>query len=306
MALSYSEISAITHKRIYPVLVDNIFTSNVLLQRAKKKGWYERKDGGEKILAPIAYATTTASGWYSGADTLNTSANDQITSLEFDWKQIYANVTVTRLDELKNSGDAAVINFVKSKMQIAEKTLADAIGTGLYNAGTTANAIIGLRLAVSDSGTYGGVSRTTYSWLAAQEDSSTTVFSLPAMQALYGDCTQGSSKPTVICTTQDIFDSWMNSLQPQQRFIDKQSADAGFQNISWNGTAVLADNHCPASHVFFLNEDYLHLCVHTKEDFRMEPFQKPIDQNVSTAKIYWTGALFCNNPRMQGKADAIA
>lgn len=305
MALSYSEISAITEKYFVPKLIDNIFTSNILLQRARKK-WMKKEDGGERIMVPVMYATTSASGWYSGADTLDTTANDQITSAEFEWKQAYANITITRLDELKNSGKRAAVNFVKSKVQVAEKTLADNIGTGLYNLGTDSDAIVGLRLAVDSTGTYGGISRTDYSWWASQEDSSTTALSISALEALYGDCTIGNDMPSVIVTTQDVFDDYFNLLQPQQRFQDSKTANAGFNNLLFRGTPVVVDQKCPASHLFMLNENYLSLCVHSKEDFRFEPFQKPLNQNVSSAKVYFAGALTGSNCRMQGKMNALA
>jgi len=304
MALTYGEISAITEKYFIPKLVDNIFTSNVLLQRARKK-FMQTQDGGERIMCPVMYATTSASDWYSGADTLDITANDQITSAEFEWKQAYANITITRLDDLKNSGKLATVNFVKSKVQVAEKTLADKIGTGLYNLGTDADAIVGLRLAIDSTGTYGGIDRSTYTWWASQEDSSTTALSLSAMQALYGDCTIGNDKPSVIVTTQDIFDDYFALLQPQQRFQDSNTANAGFNNLLFRGVPIVVDNKCPASHMFMLNEDYLKLYIHTKENFRFEPFQKPLNQNVSSAKIYFAGALTSSNCRMQGKMNAL-
>lgn len=306
MALTYNEINAITEKYFHPKLVDNIFTSNTLLARAKSKGWLQTIDGGEKILIPLAYATTTAGGAYSGSESLNTSSNDQITAAEFDWKFYYANVTVTRADELKNAGKAQMVNFVKSKVQLAEKTLSDTIGTALYNVGTAAKELVGLRLAVDSTGTYGGIARATYSWWAAQEDSTTTAISLGVLQGLIGDCTQGSSRPSVITTTQDIFDDIMGLMQPQQRYSDSKTADAGFQNLLYAGIPIIVDNHCPASHLFALNEDYLHLLVHAQENFRFEPFQKPINQNVSSAKVYFAGALAVSNCRMNGKLGAIA
>lgn len=306
MALTYGEISAITEKYFYPKLVDNIFTSNTLLQRARKKGWYETVDGGERVLMPVAYATTTASDWYAGSDTLDTTANDQITAAEFEWKFLFANITINRADELKNSGKQRIINFVRSKVQLAEKTLADNLGTGLYNAGTTANAIIGLRLAVDSAGTYAGLNRTTYSWWSAQEDSTTTALSLSTMQALYGDCTVGTAKPTVITADQDYFDDYWALLQPQQRFTNDETAKGGFQNLLFNGTEFIVDNHSPASNLFMLNEDYLCFKVHKDENFRFEPFIKPTNQNVSTAKIYWAGVLGCNNPRLQGKFSNLS
>ena len=79
MALSYDQISSITRKKFIPKLYDNIFDSNPLLQRAKKK-WYESIDGGERIIVPFNYAMTTATGWYTGAETLDTTASEEITA----------------------------------------------------------------------------------------------------------------------------------------------------------------------------------------------------------------------------------
>jgi hypothetical protein len=69
---------------------------------------------------------------------------------------------------------------------------------------------------------------------------------------------------------------------------------------------LIADSHCPSSHLFFLNEDYLNLWVHKDEDMRMEEFQKPINQNVKVAKIYFMGAMGSSNNRLHGKLSAIA
>ena len=305
MALNYDEINAITTEHYLPRLVDNIFTSNILLQRGKKK-WMRKVDGGTKIVVPVAYAVTSASGWYTAGATLDVSANDQVTAAEFDWKNIYANITITRQDELKNNGKAQQVRFVESKVQLAEKTLSQNLGTGLYNTGTDPDAIVGLRLAVDSAGTYGGIDRSSYTWWSAQEDSTTTALSISAMQSLYGDCTIGSAVPTVIPCTQDIYDDYFTLLQPQQRFSDSDTANGGFQNLLFSGKPVVVDNQCPASHMFLLNEDYLELTVHSKEAWRYEPFQKPINQNSASAKIYWTGALCCSNPRLQGKFTAIA
>lgn len=305
MPLSYDELSSITSAYFMPKLVDNIFTSNILLSRARKK-WWNVRSGGTKVIAPVAYALSTAAGWYAGSDTLTISANDQISAAEFDWCQAHASITITGSDEIKNSGKEAIVDFVKSKVQMAEKTLTDTLGTGLYNTGTTTNAIIGLRLAVDSAGTYGGIARANYSWWSAQEDSTTTALSLPLMQGLYGDCTVGNSKPTVIVCTQDIFDLYWGKLQAQQRFADSQTANAGFQNLLLNGTPVVADGHCPASHMFFLNEDYLQFIVQSDRNFSFKPFIRPTNQDSATAHIYWMGALVCNNCRMQGKLGAIA
>jgi hypothetical protein len=304
MALTYDQISAITQKKIIPKLVDNIFDSNPLLQRAKKK-FYTKVDGGTSITQPLNYAQNSASDWYSGADTLSTTDNDVITAAEYSWKQIYANISINRLDEIKNSGDAAILNFVKQKTQIAEKTIMDQMGTALYNAGTNAKAVGGLRLVVSASNTVGGISQGSYSWWQAQLDTSSTTVALSAMQAIDNRCSIGNDGPSVVMTTRSLYNSYYGLLQPQQRFMDSETAKGGFSSLMFNGKPVIVDSHCPALHMFFLNEDYLNLYYHPDEDFRFEPFQKPINQNVKVAKIYWAGAFGTSNARMQGLLNAL-
>lgn len=73
----------------------------------------------------------------------------------------------------------------------------------------------------------------------------------------------------------------------------------------FNGIPVLPDSHCPANHFFFLNEDYLSLYVHKDEDMRLEPFAKPINQNIKLAKIYWMGAYGSSNNRLHGLLNAL-
>lgn len=304
MALTYSQISAITQSKIIPKMVDNIFDSNPLLQRAKKK-FYTKVDGGTSILQPLSYAQISASAWYSGADTLDTTDNDVFTAAEYSWKQIYANISISRMDELKNSGDAAILKFVKQKVQIAEKTIMDQMGTGLYNAGTNAKAIGGLRLIISASNTVGGISQSSYSWWQSQLDSSTTTLTLAAMQSRDNACTIGNDGPSVIMTTRTLYNSLYALYQPQQRFMDSETAKGGFSSLMFNAKPVIVDSHCPALFMNFLNEDYLHLYYHPDEDFRFEPFQKPVNQNVKVAKIYWAGAFGSSNNRMHGAMSAL-
>jgi len=299
------EISAITFKYFLPKMVDNIFNSNALLQRWRGKDNYATIDGGTDLNFPVAFASTTASGWYNGADTLDVSANDQVDAATFDWKQTYASILITRLDELKNSGKAQVINFVKAKVQLAEKTLADGLGTGIYNNGSVANELVGLRAGVLATGTYGGIDSSTNSWWQSQVDSGTTTLSMGTMQSLYGDATIDNDKPSVLVGTQDNFDRFYGLLQPQQRFSDSETAKGGFSNLMFNGRPFIVDSHVPADHIYYLNENYIGFKVHKDEDFRFEPFQKPTNQNVSFAKVYWTGALYINNRRMHGVMSAI-
>ncbi|MES3012624.1 MAG: phage major capsid protein [Pseudomonadota bacterium] len=305
MPLSYDQLSAITKKYYVPKLVDAIFDSDPLLKRYKDKGRYKKVGGGTSAMMPLNYALTTAAGWYSGTETLSTTDNDQISAAEYQWKQAYANITIARDDELKNSGDAQVIDLVKSKTQIAEKTLADYIQGGLYHSGSNSKSIVGTGLFLSTSNTVGGIAQGTYSWWQAQIDSSTTTLGLAAMQTIWNSCTINNSSPTVLMSTRSVFNKYFALLAPQQRFVDSETAKGGFQNLMFNGAPVIVGSKVPTANLQFLNEENLALLVMKEEDFRFEPFQKPVNQNAKTAKIYWMGAHGTDNCRMLGALTAI-
>jgi len=305
MALSYDQISAITEKKFIPKLVDNVFDSDPLLQRLNKKS-KTKLDGGEKVITPLNYAQTTASDWYSGADTLSTTDNDQISAAEWSWKQLYANISITRSDELKNSGDSQIINFVKSKVQIAEKTLIDKLQDGIYSTGTNSRSIIGLPYLIDDANTVGGISQSSYSWWQAQVDDSTATFTLAALQTMFNDSALNNEHVSVIMATRANYNRYYATLQPQQRFMDSETAKGGFQSLMFNGVPFIAGSKVPTNHIIGLNESYLTLGVHKDEDMRFEPFQKPVNQNVKVAKVYWMGIFGSTNNRMHFKMSAVA
>ena len=304
MALTWDQVAGITGKYFVPKLVDNIFDSNVILMKLKEKA--NMVSGGNSLMVPLNYAQTTANGWFSGADTLDTSDNENITSAEYSWKQAYANITLTRLDVLKNSGDEQKVNLAKAKVEIAEKTLKDTMGTGIFNDGTTAKAFVGLRAIVDTSSSVGGISQTTYSWWAAQLDSSSTVLTIPTLNTQFSAASIDNDTPTLGVAGRTVYNLYYAALQPQQRFADSGMAKGGFSSLLFNGKPIVIDSHCPASTLFFLNLNYLHLFIHKDENFRFEPFVVPKDQNVKSGKIYFAGALGSSNNRMHARLSALA
>lgn len=304
MPLDYNQINAITEKKFMPKLVDNVFDSNPLLQRSKTK-FMELIDGGERIIQPLNYAQATAVGWYSGSDTLSITDNESITAAAYSWKNAYASIIISGPDERKNSGMPAIIKLVRSKIQIAEKTLAGQLGTGLYNDGTSTNAIVGLQAIINTSSTVGGISQSSYSWWQGQLDSTTTTLSLPAMQFQYNAASVGNDTPSVIVTTRAVYNYYYALLQPQQRFVDSETAKGGFTSLMFNGCPVIVDSHVPSNNLIMINEKYLHLFMHKDENFRFSNFQEPVNQNVKIAKIFWMGALGSSNNRMHARLSGI-
>lgn len=305
MALSVSQLNAITEKYFLKKLYDGIFDSNPTLKKIKDGGSYKSTDGGTQIYVPLNYATATASGWYQGADTLSTTDNDNITAAAYDWASLYAGVSITEEDELKNAGQAAQLNLLKSKMMIAEKTLADSLGTGLFSDGTDAKSIVGLRDIVAVDQTVGGIAQADNSWWQGQVDSTTETTTISALNSVFQNCVVDSEKPGYVVSTRALFNSYYALLQPQQRFQSDEMARGGFQNLMFNGAPWVHDSHCPANHVFMLNLSHLHLFYHPQRNMKFEPFQKPINQQVKVSRILWMGALGSSNNRLHGKLSAL-
>lgn len=303
MALTYNQLDSITEKKFIPKMVDNIFDSNPLLMKLKEKS--PKLDGGERIMVPLLYAATTASGWFSGLDNLDGSDNDSFTAAAFTWKQAYANVTISRLDELKNSGDAGKLNFVKNKVMAAEKTIKDILGTGVFNDGTTTNAFVGLRAIIGTSSTIGGISQTDYSWWRGQVDSTSTVMTIPTLQTQFSAASIDSDSPDMILSNRTNYDRYYSLLQPQQRFVDSKMAAGGFVSLMFNGKPWVVDSHSPANHVFMINTNYLDLYIHKDENFRYREFQDLVGQNGKQSKIFFAGALCSSNNRMHAKLSAL-
>lgn len=305
MALDFDQISAITQKKFIPKMVDNIFDSDPLLQRLKKKS-YKAVNGGTEIVQPLLYAQLTSAGWYQGADTLLTSDNDTFTAAKYTWKQAYANITVSGRDERINSGDAQMVDFVKSKTMLAEKTLIDILSDGIYSDGTNSKSIVGLQDICDTSSTIGGISQSSYSWWQAYLNSSDTTLSLSVLQTMDTTLSKNNEGPTVYMATRANYNRYYALLQPQQRFMDEETAKGGFSSLMFNGKPFIAGSKVPTNNVFALNEAYLHLYYHPKCDMLFVPFERPNNQDVRVAKVLWMGALGSSNNRMHGRCSALA
>ena len=129
--------------------------------------------------------------------------------------------------------------------------------------------------------------------------------SFAVLQGLWGSASIDADTPTVSLTTQTLFDKYYLMLQPQQRFMDEETAKGGFRSLMFNGKPVIVDSKCPDSYWVMLNEEYLHWMPHKDENFRFEPFAKPVNQNLKIAHIYWMGVFASSNNRMHAYASAL-
>lgn len=307
-------VNSIARRYIVPEITDNIYASNPLFFRLNQAHKISVR-GGYQIEAPLLYSRFTAGGAYSGLDLLDVSPADTIRNAAWDWKQYYVPVTVDGLTLIKTDSPEAIADFIKQYFAQAEMELSEFLGDGVWSNGVTnVKKIDGIQGAVDDGTvltTYGGLSRSTYTWWRSSVDTSTTQLTLTALQTQFGNQTYGGRHPTLIVTTQANYNRYwvLNqanvSLNIQPTAVDEQLANAGFTNVLFNGVPFLVDSHAPANSVYLLNEDFINLAVSPRGDFYMEDFQTAINQDAMVAKLFWAGNLFFTNCKTQGKFTAI-
>jgi len=168
---------------------------------------------------PIKYAKNSTGVSFSGMDTFSTSATDNRVNLEFVPK-FYQMTTALPLDELSaNATEEKVIDLAKLELASTAQDIADDVGTLFYSTGAGKD-FLGLGAIVddgTDAGTYGTLSRTTYSTLNSTVTASSGVLSLAKMSTLYNAATSGSQKPTLGLCPEIVFNLYESLLQPQEQ-----------------------------------------------------------------------------------------
>ena len=309
-----NEVNSISRRYIYPTLVDNVYRSNLMFFRLNARN-KKILQGGYQIEVPLVYAKFAAGGWYQGFDVLDVSPSDTVKNAAFDWKQAYTPVSVDGLTLIRTDSPEAIVNFLGFQFEQAQTNLADIIGSGVWSDVVSNNkSVDGLKGAIDDgtvASTYGGLLRSSNTFWKSQVDSTTTTTSLSSMQSLFGNCTEGARHPTIIATTQAIYNFYWALNTAGQTFptqpggTDEVLAQSGFTNLLFNGIPVVVDSWVPANHMFFVNEDYVYLFVNPRADFNMKDFREPINQDAMTSLILFAGNVVLSNCQRHGKFTAL-
>ena len=289
-------------------LTDNIFTARPLTYFLQDKGRIRMLNGGTKIVEPLIYGQNTTVASYSGYDTISLTAQSGITAAEYDWKQYAASIAISGIEEAKNNGEQEIINLLEAKIMQAEESMREGFNTmffadGTGNSGKDWN---GLGNIVEATGTVGGINRATAGneYWRSYEDNDSDPLTLAQMATAYNSVSVGNDHPDMVLTTQTLFEKYEALLQPQLRYTDTKTADAGFQNLLFKAAPVVYDTGCTAGVMFFLNSKYLTLVGHSGKWFSQTEFVRPENLDARYALIMCYGNLTCRNAAKQGKLTA--
>src|SRR3990167_2140883 len=305
MAFANSDVTDIIASTIQNrsgVLSDNVTNNNAITRRLKSKGNVKPASGGNVIFQEIMYADSTMinANSYSGYELINIAPNSSSSAASFNWTQYAGAVTMSGLEMLQNAGKEAIIDLMEGRVSVAEAELLNRIDYDIYQDGTGNGGknIVGLALAVPDdptTGTYGGISRSSYTFWRSQyyrgvTDGGAAVSAANIQQymtTLALRCVRGNNKPDLWVGDATYFALYVNSLQALQRIGSMDgggTAGAGFPSLKFFGGGMSADvvmgggisgavsstqltSGATAAHMWALNTDYIFFRPHRDRNF---------------------------------------
>ena len=302
---------------------DNIFNADPLLSWLREGGRVKVIDGGERIRVPILYEKSSAGGYYSGYDLLDTTAQEGHTTAFFNWKQAAYSVSVSGLELRSNSGSKEKINDIQeAKITQAAKSLSDTIASGVYSDGTGSGnkQITGLgAMHATDptaSASYAEISQADNAAWRNQAQASAGAIATNLMsnlRTLMNNCSQGSggvdTSPDAIFTTQAVHEGLEALLFPMVRYQPNPGggADAGIETLKFKGAAIHWDAFCSTGELHALNSAHIGMFVHKDANFAMAEggFQRPTNQDAFVTQILLQANLVTNNRRKGGKIEGL-
>ena len=318
-----------------PYVVDTILNSNVLFQRMVRAS---KKWNGRTLRVPIKYAKNTTGTSFRGFDTFSVAATDNRQFMEFT-PSFYQITCALPGDELSVADtEDKVLDLMKLTIQSDTEDMADDLGTIFYADGTgnSSKDPLGLSALVDDGSavaTIGGLSRSTYTTLASTVTSSSGTLTLAKVDTLWTSVTSGAQKPSVIYTTETVYNLFGQLLRPQERInkdigvMKGMQGGTGFTGLNYMGKAVVADEKCTSGTFQMLNENYLDFYALPYYDaqpvaykgqiegndyeapmglgFSWSGWIKPANSASVVGHIYFGGQFITTNPKRHGKLTAI-
>jgi len=312
-----SELATVALRNRTGKLADIVSENNALLFRLRERGNAKPASGGRTIVQELEYAENSNAMWYSGYETLNTSAKQNFTAAEFDWKQFAVAVTISGLERLQVAGKEKIIDLLEARIKNAERTMVNSLAAGVYadGTGTGGKEMGGLQLLVADSvasGSVGGINQATYTWWANYtrdaSDNSVTLSATTVQSewnTVYPNLVRGTDRPDLIIVDNTQWSYYLSSLQTIQRITNSKMGEAGFTNLKFMDADVVLDGgqggNCPSAHAYFLNTNYIHYRPHSERN--MVPIggeRMTSNQDAIVKLIGWAGNMTASNRKLQG------
>lgn len=321
MPLNYDNIATTTLQLIRPRIADNIFKANPTIAWFLMRGRVKIESGGKWIEEPLMYQKNTGVQAYKGYERLNVNPSEELTMAKYSWRQAAVPISIAGEETLKNAGESAVFNLLKTKIKVAENSMTEYFDEKTHAATATKDLTrdpLGLDEIIeanATQGTLGGIDRNTYTWWKVQQDgndssaidltTSTSTLTNHLIN-LYNKCSKGLNTPDLMISPQELFERYEKDNRQYLQVRDTNLLDVGFMNQKFKRATWMWNENCrktsatAGQHLYMISSEYMGYTIHRARNFKMSPFVTPHDQDAQIAQILWAGNMWTNNSRFQG------
>lgn len=295
---AYNDLLKVTLDNYRGKLVDNLFKQNVLAWLlTKKAGKVRMIGGGEQIVEHLLTGENDDVDSYAEWAQVDITPQAGIDVAKFDWGTLVGTIAISGLEEAKNQGEAQILSLLKARTMQTEKTLQRTLNQLLWGISAITGSF-GSVLDLIGEGTVGGINPATSGnefWKSPVHTTVNTVMNYDQLVAkltnLYNTASDGTDVVNALVGDQRTFEMYEIGLHPSVRYEDKESANAGFRNLSFKGVPFHWDKAAPVGTVIGVNTEYLNVVGHKDRWFKQSPFTaSPIDGAAGGAK--WMDARF--------------
>jgi hypothetical protein len=273
--MQFSEqVTSITRTYVLPEVFSQVSLGSPLLvaSMAEAKEWTT----GTAYEIPIKYAKSTNGGATGIADQLDSDRETNRTKMSFQPRAYYKPVVVADIEVELNMGDERVLELLTTEITSQAADLCEGMADMVYTGTGSGNQWSSISMAADDGtnySTYGTLSRTTYAALDGYYLASTGSLTLAKLATAYDDVEKGTDSPTGIFTTKALWSVYealltptvhanytavgnqMASMTPDGIVMGKEglSGTQGFRAVTYRGTPMMKDEHCPSGNLFLVN-----------------------------------------------------
>ena len=282
----YTELTYTVRRAFVPKLVVQLYNSTPLMA-ALIANSQSASGGVSSVTVPVQGSQFVNAQWsdYSGSFA-QPSVQQGAYNAEFNLKLMIAAVPFLGMEGAVQQ-DAAIIPLIEARMNDATNVMMDAMATALYNNTTNTQQFIGLPAAVSASGTYGNINRSTYSWWQSKAYAAGSVNPTRqnVLQYISGTVKNAAEMPTFgVCgfgtwtlLAQDFVGQEQYVITPGSGFDgDANGPQAAFRALMVAGVPIYPDPYCPEGTLYLLNTNYLSLYIHDQGSFVFTGFESTL------------------------------
>ena len=282
----YNELTYVTRRAFIPKLVVQLYNSTPLMA-ALIANSQQASGGVSSVTVPVQGSQFVNAQWsdYSGSFA-QPAVQQGAFNAEFNLKLMIAPVPFLGMEGAVQQ-DHAIIPLIEARMNDATNVMMDAMATALYNNTSNTQQFIGLPAAVSSSGTYGNISRTTYAWWQSKAYAAGSVNPTRqnVLQYISGTVKNGAEVPSFgVCgfgtwtlLAQDYVGQEQYVITPGSGFdADGNGPQAAFRALMVAGVPIYPDPYCPEGTLYLLNTNYLSLYIHDQGSFVFTGFESTL------------------------------